>query len=269
MLDRFEKHLSVCETQLNAIDLLSAHCEFSKSELKRIMQNGAVWLESDKGIERIRRAKKVLQAGDSLHLYYDAKVQAAEPAAAELIADEGGYSIWNKPSGMLSQGSKWGDQCTIYRWVEQHLKPQRPAFIVHRLDRAANGLIIIAHTKKLAARFSAMFEQHEIYKKYRASVECDLSEITLPYLISKTIDNKTAISEIVSAQKTAKNKMLVEVVIKTGRKHQIRRHLSSMGCPIEGDRLYGANNRNINLQLSAVCIKFTCPINGEIKEWSL
>lgn len=269
MLDKFEKHLRVSEPEISAIELLSAHCEFPKSELKRIMQNGAVWLESNRGIERIRRAKKILHEGETLHLYYDAKVQAAEPAGAELISDEGGYSIWNKPSGMFSQGSKWGDKCTIYRWAEQHLKPQRPAFIVHRLDRAANGLIIVAHKKTLAASFSAMFEHHEIYKKYRASVECDLSELKFPFLINKVLDNKVAISEIVSVQKSDKNKTLVDVVIKTGRKHQIRRHLSSMGCPIEGDRLYGAKNRDINLQLSAVGMKFICPITGDEKEWTL
>ncbi len=52
------------------------------------------------------------------------------------------------PYGMLSQGSKWSDHCTIARFAQQHLTPERPVFIVHRLDRAATGLILIAHSKK-------------------------------------------------------------------------------------------------------------------------
>ena len=92
-----------------------------------------------------------LQQQDRLHLYHDPRVLSIEPAEARMIADEGAFSIWYKPFGMLSQGSKWADHCTISRWVETHLRPQRPAFVVHRLDRAATGLMIIAHAKGVAA----------------------------------------------------------------------------------------------------------------------
>lgn len=269
MSEKFEKHLSVTDNETTALECLSNNTEFSKQKIKRIMQNGAVWLESSKGIDRIRRAKKSIKAGDKLHLYYDESVQKSESPVAKLIADEGDYSIWNKPSGMFSQGSKWGDHCTIYRWSELNLKPQRPAFVVHRLDKAANGLIIIAHKKKVAAKFSAMFEKHEIYKKYRARVEGVLTDIALPYEIKNELDGKVSISEIVSITAVDESKTDVEVVIKTGRKHQIRRHLSGMGYPIEGDRLYGAKNINVDLQLSAVHIKFKCPVTGEYKEWFL
>lgn len=269
MTEIFEKHISVTQKEITAIECLSDNTEFSKQKIKRIMQNGAVWLESTKGIDRLRRAKKIIKAGNTLHLYYDENVQAAEPEPAQLISDQGDYSIWNKPSGMLSQGSKWGDHCTIYRWAEKHLKPQRPAFIVHRLDKAANGLIIIAHKKTVAAKFSAMFENHEMYKKYKARVEGKLNKLELPFEIKNYLDNKISISEIVSINQVENNKADVEVVIKTGRKHQIRRHLSGMGYPIEGDRLYGANNIEINLQLTAINIKFKCPVSGELKEWRL
>lgn len=273
MTVNFEKHIqpdNINGKQKTILDCLSENTDLSKQQLKRVMQNGAVWLESSYGIDRCRRAKKIIKQGDKIHLYYDADVQAKSPPVAELIADEGDYSIWNKPSGMYSQGSKWGDHCTIYRWAEQNLVPQRPAFIVHRLDRAANGLIILAHKKTVAARFSKMFEKHELYKKYRATVEGVITGIMPPYEINLKIDNKKSISEIVSLKVDDINQTtVVEVVIKTGRKHQIRRHLSGLGYPIMGDRLYGAKNLDVDLQLSSVTLKFKCPVTNECKEYNL
>jgi len=99
-----------------------------------------------------------------------------EASPAILVEDCGDYSIWNKPSGMLSQGSKWGDHCTIYRWVEKNLQPERAAFVVHRLDRAATGLILLAHKKSVASQFSRLFEKREIYKRYLVKVKGDFSK---------------------------------------------------------------------------------------------
>ena len=104
MSEKFDKHIQISDSQITVLDCLSENTAFSKQKIKRIMQNGAVWLESSFGIDRIRRAKKILKTGDKIHLYYDEDIQATIPKPAELIADEGGYSIWNKPSGMYSQG---------------------------------------------------------------------------------------------------------------------------------------------------------------------
>lgn len=266
---KFEKHIEVNKSQ-TALSCLSDNTELSKQQLKKVMQNGAVWLESKYGINRVRRAKKIINEGESLHIYYDPLIHDSEPAEAQLISDEADYSIWNKPSGMYSQGTKWGDNFTIYRWAEQHLLPQRPAFIVHRLDKAANGLIIIAHKKKVAAKFSKMFEFHEINKKYRAVVEGVFEEITLPYEIKNELDGKISISEILAVSRDSnKNETVVEIKIKTGRKHQIRRHLSGMGYPIVGDRLYGSNNTDLNLQLSSVELAFMCPTRFERVKYNL
>lgn len=232
------------------------------------MKNGAVWLESVHGITRIRRAKKVLLPGDCLHIYYDEIIQKSKPEVASLIADEKEYSIWNKPYGMYSQGSKWGDHCTIYRWAEEHMKPQRPAFPVHRLDRAANGLMILTHTKKMAAKFSNLFKDRKIQKQYKATVEGVVTQLSLPYLIATDIDDKPAASKILTVEQS-ENQALITIEIETGRKHQIRKHLSSIGFPIVGDRLYGSGNSIENLQLQSNYLKFECPITNSIKEYSL
>ncbi len=253
-----------------AVDCLSEQTSLSKQQLKKLMKNGAVWLENDYGINRIRRAKKQLNIGDQLHVYYDADIQAIELPKAILIADEGEYSIWNKPSGMFSQGTKWGDHCTLYRWAELNLTPQRPAFIVHRLDRAANGLMMLAHSKKMATILSRMFEHREINKKYRAIVEGHFDGILLPFEINNKLDDKVAISEIIMLEKDdALKQTKVEIIIKTGRKHQIRRHLSAMGHPIVGDRLYQAKTKHVDLQLSSIDLQFICPVTGLKKHYQL
>ncbi len=269
MLKQFEKHIVLKQSQI-AIDCLSENTLLSKQQLKKLMQNGAVWLENGYGINRMRRAKKKLSSGNQLHVYYDVDIQKIELPEAILIADEGEYSIWNKPSGMFSQGTKWGDHCTLYRWAELNLTPQRPAFIVHRLDKAANGLMILAHSKKMATILSRMFEYREINKKYCAIVEGCFDEIVLPFKINNKLDGKVAISEIVKLEKDDElQQTKVEIVIKTGRKHQIRRHLSALGYPIVGDRLYQAKASHMNLQLSSIDLQFICPVTGLKKHYKL
>ena len=256
-----------------ALDILASNNPLSKQKLKQAMSNGAVWLENDRGINRLRRAKKTVHEGETLHLYYDEAIQETHPESAELIADEGDYSIWNKPYGMYSQGTKWGDHCTIYRWAESQL--QRPSFLVHRLDRAATGLIIVAHSKKTAAAFARLFEKRKIKKLYRIEVTGNYEELrervqTLPYIISSPIDDKSAVSKIIAIEESdKKDRIFVHIGIETGRKHQIRKHMASLGNPVIGDRLYGSTQLEENLQLQSCYLQFTCPVTGKIREYSL
>lgn len=270
MSELFEHHITIDQDGISVIDSLASMLDLSRQQLKKVMQNGAVWIETSQGVERVRRASKKLECGMLLHVYYNATVQAMQPPEAVLVADESAYSIWNKPGGMFSQGSKWGDHCTLYRWAEQRLQPQRPAFIVHRLDRAANGLMIIAHKKSVAAKFSAMFEQGQIYKQYQAIVEGVWQEEHLPVEINDLVDGKAALSyvlELVADEDSQTT--LVNLEIKTGRKHQIRQHLSGLGFPIQGDRLYAAKNQGVDLQLRSRCLRFICPETGLEKFWCL
>ncbi len=270
-----EYHILVETEGKTAVELLAEASKLSKQKIKQAMQKGCVWLEKlGEGenqmqyTQRLRRAKKVLSVGEILHFYYDEKVLNTEPVEAILISDQGDYSIWHKPSGMLSQGSKWGDHCTIYRWAEKHLKPERPAFIVHRLDRAASGLIIIAHKKQIAAAFGKLFQNHKIDKRYRVSVEGDFSSILkgdeTSKIIESEIDNNSAVSHVVFISYDEKSdESILEVKIETGRKHQIRKHLSENDFPVVGDRLYGSGKSLENLKLEAVSLGFDCPVSGE------
>lgn len=278
-----EFHLQVSTDGKTAVEMLAEASGFSRQKIKQAMQKGCVWLEKAKNpngeqltghIQRLRRAKKALSMGETIHFYFDEKVLESETPAAILISDQGDYSIWNKPSGMLSQGSKWGDHCTIYRWAEKHLKPERTAYTVHRLDRAANGLIILAHKKQVAAKFAKLFQQRRVEKHYRVLVEGDFSNVLAGeekhITISTDLEGKTAISHVSLIENDKKqNTSLLDVQIETGRKHQIRKHLSGLGFPVVGDRLYGSGKNEMDLQLAAVSLKFSCPVSGKIQYFEL
>ncbi|RJR15590.1 MAG: RNA pseudouridine synthase [Nitrospiraceae bacterium] len=268
--DHFECHLDITTCNEAAADLLAVTSGLSKSRVKQAMQKGAVWLTSRRGTQRLRRMDRVMQSGDKLHLYYNEKILLSEVDPPQLIADEGGYSVWYKPYGMLSQGSKWGDHFSINRWAEQHLTPQRPAFVVHRLDRAATGLILIAHQKKIAAALSLLFQDRGIEKRYQVIVQGRFPEQGSPLTIDTDLDNRPALTQVYPVRyDSGKNRTLLDVRIETGRKHQIRRHLSSIGYPVAGDRMYGQGTDIEDLQLTAYYLSFICPVSGAVREYVL
>lgn len=257
-----ELHLTAEQPQA-AVDLLLANCDLSKTRLKTVMQCGAVWLTRGQHTRRVRRAKSELLAGDLLHMYYDPGTIDTPPPEATLIVDEGDYSVWFKPSGMFTQGTKWGDHHTITRWAEQHLLPERTAKIVHRLDRHTSGLILIAHSKTAAAGLSALFREREMDKQYQAIVVGVFGPVGYTARIELPVEDKTALSDVTVLQ-VAEGFSLLNVKIGTGRKHQIRRHLSESGFPIVGDLMYGTPHP-AGLQLSAVRLAFECPITTAAK----
>lgn len=269
--DRLEAHLIIASVEDSPLDLLHRETGLPKQRLKAAMTKGAVWVSRGRNTRRLRRVSRTLREGDELHIYYNAKILAEQPPEPSLIADIGGYSVWNKPYGLRSQGSKWGDHCTVTRWAEMHLKPQRPAFTVHRLDRAANGLILVAHSKTVAATLSALFRYREIEKRYQAVVSGDFSVHPNPKRIEQPIDGKAAISECTLNQVSSDGRYsLLDVRIETGRKHQIRRHLANAGHPIIGDRLYGAGQQDeLDLQLTAYLLAFHCPVEDKPVEYRL
>ncbi len=243
-----------------AVNVLAAECPISKQKIKQAMQNGAVWLRrKNKKVLRVRRAKTALRPGDEISIFYDQHVQEQVVEPPQLIADEGRYSVWNKPAGMLSQGSKYGDHCAITRWIEKNSDKSRTVYLAHRLDRAASGLILIAHDSALAAQLSRLFQSREIEKTYQVRVHGQFEQ-NLPYQIDSPLDGKSAIS-IVTHSEIKQDTTELTIQIETGRKHQIRRHLADSGFPVVGDHLYGREeDRDIAMQLQAVELKFISPV---------
>lgn len=249
-------------------EMISEQSLISLQQAKDAVNKGALWLRPNNQRKplRLRRLKKVLNSGDTLYLYYDQQVLRQQCSDAQLIAGFEQYSVMYKPYGMLCQGSKWSDHTTITRWCEQHLTPQRPAFIVHRLDRAASGLIIIAHSKSAAQKLSALFEKRNIAKQYQIIVEGVLTES--PRTVTMPIDDKPAVSHFSVNQEAVELSLsLLNVDIESGRKHQIRKHAASIGLPVVGDRLHGTGNfEQVNLQLCSVKLAFDCPFTKEKRE---
>lgn len=276
-----EFHFIQAELNQTLLESLYQHTQphFSKQQLKQFMQKGAVWVSepmcSKTGSKntrpgRVRRAKKPLKPGSKVWFYYNPQVLHQTIEAPQLIADRETYSVWYKPKGVLSQGSKWGDHSTLNRWIEMHyLFPNetsaRPCWIVHRLDKATDGLMLIAHSKKAAQQLASYFEQHLIHKTYHATVQGQFPRQRQTYC--SPLDGKTAISHVHLLHYDAlKNRSRVAIQIETGRKHQIRRHLSEAGYPIVGDRLHGnADIQEDDLQLTAITL---CILNPEKKTLS-
>jgi len=258
------------------------------------MKYGAVWLASEKNkVSRLRRAKKLLKKGDKLFVYYDENILFSPIKAAQIISDEGEYSIWNKPSGMFSQGTKWGDHSSIARWVElfglaKNNLELRPTFLVHRLDRATSGIILLAHSKKMAASLSSLFEHRKIEKQYEAVIKGEFSREFIEQPIQDKIDGKSATTIVLSSQYdplTDYSRLVVK--LDTGRKHQIRKHLANIGFPIIGDRLYGESflgytnkgydshvetgrrNKQPDLMLKSSYLSFTCPMTQIKQEYKI
>lgn len=284
---KFELHLKV-DHEISLLDLIIENCELSINQIKIAVQKGALWVSKvvtnsklteaavahNKYTKRLHRLKKMVSNGDYVHFYYDEMVLSQVTQAAQLISDQQDYSIWYKPYGMLCQGSKWSDHCTINRWAETHIKPQRSAFIVHRLDRAASGLIVIAHSKKAARAFSQLFEHHQLTKIYHIICHGDHRSHPQPEEITLPIDDKAANSSFKFLDYDPKKDIsLIEVNIGSGRKHQIRKHAAAINLPIVGDRLHGDKNQHyneqLNLQLSAFSLAFKCPFTQKQQLFTL
>lgn len=236
-----------------AVDLLQAESGLAKSRIKDAMQKGAVWHQRGQRKVRLRRGSAQVEAGDRLTLYYNEQLLQAQAASPELLADHHEYSIWFKPPGLMSSGSRFADHHAISRQVQLQL--DRPTFVVHRLDRYTRGLMVLAHRKTTAAHLAQQFRQRKTHKVYQAVVTGQLQEAIS---VELALDNKAALSHI-SPIKHLSGQTWVEVQIDTGRKHQIRRHLAHIGHPVVGDVLYG-DAQSGDLQLAAVNLGFECPV---------
>jgi len=247
------------ETSQLAVDVLAEASGLSKQRIKDAMAKGACWWTQKGKQVRLRKAKRELRPGARIQLFYDDQVLARKPELPELIEDESRYSVWRKPHGLLSQGSQWGDHCSLLRLAE--IEVNRPCFLVHRLDADAAGLMLVAHDSKAAGALSQLFSGRSLTKIYRAEVVGELEAENL--VIDTALDGKASVSRVTTLEKDlAAGTTTLEVAIETGRKHQIRKHLAGIGYPIVGDKLYGKPDSR-GLQLEAVYLAFKCPLTGQ------
>jgi tRNA pseudouridine32 synthase/23S rRNA pseudouridine746 synthase len=227
------------------------------------MNKGAAWIKKKGKMQRLRKATALLHKGDHIELHYDEKLLALTPPEANLVSDLLHYSVWFKPAGLMAQGTMFGDHCSLLRQAEQYFGMQRPVFLVHRLDREADGLMLIAHSRVAAEKLSDLFQKKRITKEYRLSVMGDLGEEGTKGTIDQPLEGKEAVTdyEIISHGPERKT-TVVSALIRTGRLHQIRRHFAMTGFPVMGDPKYGKGNKNREgMKLTAASLKFICPFS--------
>jgi 23S rRNA pseudouridine1911/1915/1917 synthase len=189
----------------------------------------------------------------------------------------------NKPHGMLTQGDESGDENLMDK-VKEFIKTRdnKPGNVflglLHRLDRPVGGVILFAKTSKGASRLSEQFRTHSIEKTYWAVVEGTPKEstgIVTQWLQKDEVKNFVTgfDHEVPDSQKsetgytvlkTTEGKSLIEVKPKTGRPHQIRVAMASLGTPIVGDLKYGATTKlDHDIALFARSLSFDQPTTKE------
>ena len=190
----------------------------------------------------------------------------------------------NKYSSDIIQGDKTGD-IPLSEHVKQFLKDKykKPGNVfcgvVHRLDRPVSGVVIFAKTSKALSRLNNLFKEKDIQKTYWAVVKnkpTPIAATLVHYLIKNQERNKSKafLKEVPHSKKaelsyqtitSSTTYHLLEVLPKTGRHHQIRVQLATIGSPIKGDLKYGfqRSNPNGSIHLHARKINFLHPIQKE------
>ena len=202
----------------------------------------------------------------------------------QVLYDDNHVIIVNKRAGDIVQGDKTGDE-PLSEVVKAYIKQRdnKPGNVylgvVHRLDRPTTGIVLFAKTSKALPRLNSLFSEKSAQKTYWAVVKNapPKKEDTLIHWLKKNPKNNksTAYSEEVSDSKKAilhykllkklDNYFLLEIALETGRHHQIRSQLATIGCIIKGDLKYGADRSNpdASIHLHARQLRFTHPVNQE------
>lgn len=249
-------------SKTSALEVLLVMSKLKEELLHEAAEKGAIWLQKGKGKTlRIRDLSLEVDPEDTLSFFYDSRVLNLKTLEfAECLFENSHYGVWLKPVGIVTQGTQTGDHSSLMRYVEKVKK--RQIYLVHRLDRETEGLVIFCYHQESAKYFSKLFSENRIKKIYQSIVmglTPESGEINLP------LDGKEALTLY---KRLSHNEVhsLVEVEIKTGRLHQIRRHFEMIGHPVLGDPKYGRGNKNKEgLKLLAYQLEFKDPFDRQKK----
>ncbi|WP_299099712.1 RluA family pseudouridine synthase [uncultured Winogradskyella sp.] len=202
----------------------------------------------------------------------------------QVLHEDNHIIVVNKRAGDIVQGDKTGDK-PLSEVVKSYLKDKYNKEgnvylgVVHRLDRPTTGIVLFSKTSKALPRLNKLFAEKTAKKTYWALVKNEppkTSGTLIHWLKKNPKNNKSTayIKEVEGSKKailhykiiqTLDNFYLLEIDLETGRHHQIRVQLSSIGCPIKGDLKYGFNrsNKDASISLHARTLRFVHPVKKE------
>jgi 23S rRNA pseudouridine1911/1915/1917 synthase len=203
----------------------------------------------------------------------------------EVVYEDNHLIVVNKSCSEIVQGDKTGD-ISLLEMLKLYIKEkyQKPGDVflglVHRLDRPTSGLVIYARTSKALSRMNQQFKDKTIKKTYWAVVDSKPPQNTARlthFLVKNETQNKSYAYDIpkkgakeasLSYQYLASSDKfhLLEIELHTGRHHQIRAQLATIGCKIKGDMKYGypRSNPDGGIHLHARYLEFKHPVKDEI-----
>ncbi len=261
--------------------LLEALHGIKRTKLKSYLRDNAITVNG----KTVTRFDTPVKPGDTVALITD-KGEAVKyrlKSKLDIVYEDASIIVISKPSGLLTIATERENEKTAYAYVHQYLQTKtprnpKPVFIVHRLDQDASGLIVFA--KNAEAKIFLQENWHDFEKHYFAvvdgipknksgTVESWLSEgPTLKMFSSpkETHGSKFSITDY-EVQPGSKKNALLLVKLHTGRKHQIRVHLASIGHPILGDEKYGGKEnekKSKRLALHSCYLRIQHPKTGDI-----
>ncbi len=258
----------------------------SRSQVKRIIEEGAVRVNR----EPVTKAGTKLRSGDQV-IFTVQPAQSWEVTAQDIplhiLYEDHDLLVIDKPTGMVIHPAPGHHEGTLVNAILHHCNDLsgiggviRPG-IVHRLDKDTSGVLLVAKNDETHRRLSDQFKEHEVKKTYKAFVfgsnMDDEGTITLP--VGRHPDDRKKMSTRSSRGKEAVSHWhvvgrygdvaLLDVDIETGRTHQIRVHLSSVGHPVVGDRLYGGTGRVKSVRDTALRARLAAFPRQALHAWQI
>jgi len=234
----------------------------TKSAIKKAIKKGLIFVNG-----KIASTGMYINGGETIELYQSEEKKSSKNLILpiEILFEDDYLAVIYKPAGILVSGNKF---VTIANGLAQNLqKSSLPDAVhpkpIHRLDYPTSGVLLIGKTSSSIIALSKLFENKKIKKTY---ISICIGKMKEKGVIDFLIDNKTSFTDFNVLQTVVSLRFdflnLVKLHPKTGRKHQLRKHLSAIGNPVLGDKDYGKENLILNgkgLYLHAEKITFTHP----------
>lgn len=272
------------------IDLfLTEHMEGqSRSYLQKLLKDGAVFVG-----EKVSKSNYKVRTGDAIRLELPDPVELEVEARAmdlDILYEDEDVILINKPKGMVVHPAAGHNNDTLVNGLMHHCQGNlsgingvlRPG-IVHRIDKDTTGVLVVCKNDNAHNSLAEQLKVHSITRRYRALVHGNFkaTEGTVDAPIGRNEKDrlKQAINEkngkpAVTHYRVLeqfKNFAYIECQLETGRTHQIRVHMSSIGHPLVGDELYGPSKCPFSLEgqtLHAMVLGFDHPATGEYVEFT-